>query len=51
MNSIAYERLEVYGFGFDYPTNCQVEFNPKSKRDEAQVYAVVERMAGSFTCH
>ncbi len=29
--------MEVYGFGINYPTGCQVEFNPKSKRDGGDI--------------
>jgi hypothetical protein len=33
----SYERLEAYGFGIDYPSDCVIEFNPKSKRNEGDV--------------
>ncbi len=29
----AYERLDIYGFGVDYTSDCQVELNPKSVRE------------------
>jgi hypothetical protein len=32
-----YERLEAYGFGVDYPSDCTIEFNPKSNRKEGDV--------------
>ena len=31
------ERFSIYGFSMDYPKNCRVEFNPKSKRDAGDV--------------
>lgn len=32
-----YERLEAYGFGVDYPSDCVIEFNPKSLRTQGDV--------------
>lgn len=32
-----YERLEAYGFGMDYPSDCVIEFNPKSKRNQGDI--------------
>ena len=29
--------MEVYSFALDYPINCTVEFNPKSKRTEGDI--------------
>ena len=35
--SPAYERLQAYGFGVDYPNNCVIEFNPKSNRTQGDI--------------
>jgi hypothetical protein len=32
-----YERLEAYGFGVDYPSDCVIEFSPKSTRNKGDV--------------
>ena len=32
-----YERLEAYGFGVDYPSDCVIELDPKSKRSEGDI--------------
>ncbi len=31
------ERLTIYGFSFEYPTDCKLEFNPKFKREDGDV--------------
>jgi hypothetical protein len=31
------ENFSVYGFSIDYPKDCRVEFNPKSRREEGDV--------------
>lgn len=31
------ERLEAYGFGVDYPSDCVIEFNPKSTRSQGDI--------------
>jgi len=33
----AFERLEAYGFGIDYPRDYQIEFNPKSTRGQGDI--------------
>ena len=37
MSALPFERLAVYGFAMDYPTNCRVEFNPKSDRNQGDI--------------
>ena len=32
-----YERLEAYGFGVDYPSDCVIEFSPKSTRSQGDI--------------
>jgi hypothetical protein len=32
-----YERLQAYGFGIDYPSDCVIEFNPKSTRSQGDI--------------
>jgi hypothetical protein len=36
-NQATYDRLEAYGFGVDYPSDCVIELDPKSKRSEGDV--------------
>jgi len=33
----AYEKFRMYGFSIDYPQECQVEFNSKSRREAGDV--------------
>ena len=32
-----FERFSIYGFSIDYPKDCRLEFNPKSRRDTGDV--------------
>ncbi len=32
-----FERFSIYGFSIDYPKDCRLEFNPKSRRDAGDV--------------
>ncbi len=32
-----FERFSIYGFSIDYPKECRVEFNPKSRREAGDV--------------
>jgi hypothetical protein len=36
-NQAGYDRFEAYGFGVDYPSDCVIEFNPKSRRTEGDL--------------
>jgi hypothetical protein len=32
-----FEKFSLYGFSIDYPKDCRVEFNPRSRREEGDV--------------
>jgi len=32
-----FEQFAIYGFSFDYPRECRVEFNPKSRREAGDI--------------
>jgi Zn-finger nucleic acid-binding protein len=44
----AFERFSIYGFTIDYPEECRVEFNSKSRRETGDVVFRLPKNIGIF---